>query len=313
MPRVHNPAPPARTVRQPETGSATGTNTVNTVDTTPARPDAFDRDEAIHVADLTPIFGTTRAPVPELLKDWRQATVQAKIQQDARWSIEPKVRAAVKSALAAAEQQLNPGEELTEEQIRRIKSKAARPILDAEMPGAIAHFASLYDDTPKSRAKAIADSVDECRPIVEGCRDPFTPIAQGDPTARANETVLWENKRFMILADRFCPGPKALVIPKQPALFPTDVPPSMLKEMAQLASIAGTAFMQLSSTPNNTVDYWINPPPHVSVKQLHVHVQPNLPSWDEQCTDPADVPSRTASVYGLISQKLTACLGPSIL
>ncbi|MBN2361192.1 MAG: hypothetical protein JXR83_17185 [Deltaproteobacteria bacterium] len=274
--------------------------------------DAPDRLGDIPLADIRPIYGTRTAPIPDLMGDWRQATVQAAIEESARESLAPELKAAVDQAFEQLMASAAPGQTFSKRELHEVASRARRPILEAKLPGLRAKFAAMYDRNAATRKKAVEASVDLHRPRIDGCKDPFMPLARGDRAARANERILWENNRFMIIADRFAPLPKALIIPKQEAMLPCDLPASTIKELAQLASIVGSALLQLPQKPSST-ESWINPPQHVSVRQLHVHVAPKMPHWDEMVADPADLPARQAledSLYGEIAKGIAAALGP---
>jgi diadenosine tetraphosphate (Ap4A) HIT family hydrolase len=78
----------------------------------------------------------------------------------------------------------------------------------------------------------------------------------------------------MVIVDLFSPRPKALVVPKAQATFPVELDKRALDELSLLAAHVSDAFMSVSG--GQPAGIWINPPQHVMVKQLHVHVLPQL-------------------------------------
>jgi diadenosine tetraphosphate (Ap4A) HIT family hydrolase len=234
--------------------------------------DNFGRIES---AELNARFKITKAKVPDLLGDWRQATLEAAIEDAARATFWPDVE----QSLATAEQQK--GEPLD----RREAGQIIQAIEDQRLPGAIAQVAPAITKSAKTKEQAIDNALAEMRPFVAQKKDPFMPVALGDQTARARETVLWENARVMVLVDTFSEKPKALVVPKTPVSFPADASKAQLDELARVAAATSAAFAQLEGCPD--AEIWINPPQYLSVKQLHVHVGPPLPAWDESLDEDA--------------------------
>lgn len=238
-----------------------------TPESVPAAPaDDFGR---IAAAEVNARFGTTRAKVPDLLGDWKKATVDAAIEDAARATFWPEVE----QALADAEQQK--GAPLN----RREAHHIVHVIEQARMPAAIPLVAPAIEKNATTRQQAIDDSLQTYRPIVAQKKDPFMPLALGDPNARAKERVLWENPRVMVLVDAFCDKPKALVVPKTPVSFPVDATKKQLDELAKIAAETSAAFAQVKGCKD--AEIWVNPPQYLSVKQLHVHVGPPLPEWDD--------------------------------
>ncbi len=82
----------------------------------------------------------------------------------------------------------------------------------------------------------------------------------------------------MVIVDSFSPGPKALVIPKQGAMFPTDISKGDLEEMAKIAAKVSDAFGKAAGSGPASI--WVNPPQRLTIKQLHTHVLPKLPNWE---------------------------------
>lgn len=119
------------------------------------------------------------------------------------------------------------------------------------------------------------------RPRVEQLRDPFMAVVRGDEEALAKETILWRNDKALVLVDAFAGSPKALVIPVEELLFPLDGDGELLAYLAQVAATVADAFADASGTKTES-KIWINPPASLTVRQLHVHVQPRLARGDTQ-------------------------------
>ncbi len=122
--------------------------------------------------------------------------------------------------------------------------------------------------------EAVYDAVKAARGRVEKLADPFTPIAEDAPGARDDEQVVFEDDTHMVLLDRFGAGLKMLIVPKRPAMFLTDL--SATEQLA-LERLAGRVVhaLQTHATLTQPVQCWVNPPRALSVRQLHVHVQPH--------------------------------------
>ncbi len=135
--------------------------------------------------------------------------------------------------------------------------------------------------------------VEAQRERVSRMKDPFLPIAHNDPAARAKETVLYEDDADMVIVDAFSFGPKALVVPKVEMLFPVDATEAQLARLAEIAAAVSDAF--IDNGAQGPAKIWINPPSALTVRQLHVHVQPQIarPSdkralWDAVSASIAD-------------------------
>lgn len=135
--------------------------------------------------------------------------------------------------------------------------------------------AAVVESGDMSAAKAHAESV---RQRVEQLKDPFTPLARGDPDARAKEHVLWEDTQAMVVVDLYAATPKALAIPKESITFPCDAGDALLTHLSQVSAATSDAFMEAAhwSVPARC---WVNPPRGLMIRQLHVHILPRL-SWD---------------------------------
>ncbi len=129
------------------------------------------------------------------------------------------------------------------------------------------------------------------RERVARMKDPFLPIANNDPVARAKETVLFEDEDNMVIVDAFSFGPKALVVPKTEMLFPIDATADQLQRIGTIAAATSDAFVDVGATGLSKI--WINPPSALTVRQLHVHVQPPIPR-----------PSDKAALWTKVSQAL---------
>jgi hypothetical protein len=81
----------------------------------------------------------------------------------------------------------------------------------------------------------------------------------------------------MVLVDRFASSPKLLVVPKDSIMFPVDASAMLIGHLAIVAAAASDAMIGGASRPcdSTTVSrVYINPPCALSVRQLHIHVEP---------------------------------------
>ena len=247
--------------------------------------------------------GATKTEVPKLMHHWRSALVEATAEEAAIGEHQVEIDA----ALASAEQQF--GGHLP----RGVRNDVIDSVVQSHLPEIQAATAAYREEFGKDKGaidKTVRDVVLAQRPNIDRKRDPFTPIAQNDPQARAKEKVLWENANAMVLVDAFAPSPKLLVVPKAPVMFPVDAPEGMLHELALIAAHASDAFSAVANTPPAGI--WINAPQHLTVKQLHVHVMPNLPDYkpvdDGQPLSPAEV-AAIQTFFDNVGQALVARLG----
>lgn len=138
---------------------------------------------------------------------------------------------------------------------------------------------AIWDDWKRAALSGanedeLAAKIEAQRDRVSRMKDPFTPIANNDAAARAKETVLWEDDDTMVIVDAFSFGPKALVVPKAVMLFPIDGSVEYIARLAEIANAVSGAFVDLGATGGSKT--WINPPFALTVRQLHVHVQPPI-------------------------------------
>jgi diadenosine tetraphosphate (Ap4A) HIT family hydrolase len=260
--------PPAQT-----TAPTTAATTAPT--TTAADGDAFHagRDMRTRVGVSAITAGPTMTAVPALLDDWKGALHKAAAEDLAEAEV---IAPVLTPALQAAE--AKKGEPLTRKEFREINRevfKAKKPEYKAAVD---AHFKDLTR-SPSAKKQTEMDVLLTQRQRVDGLKDVFAAVAQKLPGARDNEIVLWENKNAMVLVDTFAPSPKALVVPKTPVSLPTDAPKALLDELAVIAAHVSDAFMRAANTP--AAGIWINPPQHLTVKQMHIHVLPDMGQFTE--------------------------------
>ncbi len=227
-------------------------------------------------ADFRPEFrisvrpppGGTTTPVPALAEDWRQATLDARAKELGMQEIAPQLRANRQQTEAQLGRELEPWEG------RQVDAPLIKQLLP---PVRAKHYQAITKDTA-SQDQAIADSHAAHGSRLQKARDPFTPLALGDPQARAKDRVLWENNFLMVIVDSFAPSPKALVIPKKQAMFPKDLAPGDMEALAKTAAKVSDAFGKVAGS--GPADIWVNPPQRLTIKQLHTHVLPKLPRWE---------------------------------
>jgi diadenosine tetraphosphate (Ap4A) HIT family hydrolase len=266
------------------------------------------RDMRYRVGVNAVTAGATQTAVPKLLQDWKIALVEAAAEDLAHDEV---IAPVLKKALAQAE--ADKGDKLTGRE-RAVVSHDVERQLSKEFKAAFKEHHKDLTKSPSTKQKTERDVLLAMRPEVDQKRDPFSAVAQNLPGSRDNEIVLWENKNAMVVVDTFAKSPKALVVPKMPLSLPVDAPPGLIDELALVAAHVSDAFMRAAGTPPAGI--WINPPQHLTVKQLHVHVLPDMGPFTEDGAqardflgDPNFRPQLEASfdvIKGEIASKLGA-------
>ena len=253
--------------------------------------------------------GPTTTAVPDLLKNWKTALYEAAAEDLAHAEV---IAPALDKALAKAE--ADKGEPLTRGEVRQVRGDVMRGLKQEYKDSLEAHLNDITK-SPSTKAKAERDVLLNERPRVDKLKDPFTPVIQGQPRARDNEIVLWENKNAMVVVDTFADAPKALVVPKAAVSLPTDAPKGLLDEVALIAAHVSDAFMRATGCP--AAGIWVNPPQHLTVKQMHVHVLPNVGSYTQDgapakafIEDPQYRPQLEAW-FNVIKDEIQKKLGPA--
>lgn len=305
------------TTRPTTTSPTTGTTPLTTSTTSTTGPssttgsDAFhaSRDMRTRVGVSAVQAGPTTTATPKLLDDWRGALLEAAAEDLADAEVLAPVR---DKALARAEAEK--GEPLGRQEIRAIGRDVFKALKADYEAAKQAHHQDLTK-SPSTKKQTERDVLMAHRPRVDQLRDVFSPVAQRLPGARDHEIVLWENANAMVLVDTFAPSPKALVVPKQPVSLPIDASPVLLDELAVIAAHVSDAFMRAAGSPPAGI--WINPPQHLTVKQMHLHVLPDLGPFTQDgapakafLEDPQFRPQLEAYFAG-ISREIAAKLGPA--
>lgn len=260
----------------------------------------------------------TKTAVPALLGDWKQAVLEATAHDAAKQELWPQVEKAL------ADAQKKKGTLLDDDEAEGV-ADTFYDKNEGKLEKLAAKHLTSFGTTAAKKDAVITKVVDDARPRIATRRDPFTPVAQKDPQARAREVVLWENKDAMVLVDLFVPRPKALVVPKTPASFPSDAAPRVLDELARIAAHVSDAFMSaLPGAKDQPADIWVNAPQHLTVKQLHVHVAPHAPAWTDvvgatgvgraramELTRDAQARPAMNAIFKNLTAALEASLGPS--
>jgi diadenosine tetraphosphate (Ap4A) HIT family hydrolase len=305
-------APPA-SASSPDTVSSSTTAAVVTsaaATASAAHPDVFhaSRDMRTRIGVSAIQAGSTTTVVPRLLEGWRQSLLEAAAEDLA----DAEVLAPVRDQ-ALADAAAHKGAPLSRQEARSV-SRAVRKQHEAAYDDAKQHHHRDLSRSPAVMKQTERDVVLAHRPRIQQLRDVFTPVATRQPGARDLEIVLWESPRAMVLVDTFAPSPKALVVPKQPASLPTDLQPTELDELAALSAHVSDAFMR--ATGSQPAGIWVNPPQHLTVRQLHVHVLPDLGPYTADdaparafLEDPHFRPQLEAFFDG-VKQELVARLGP---
>jgi diadenosine tetraphosphate (Ap4A) HIT family hydrolase len=295
----------------PGTTPTTSTTTPPSTSTAPAGGDAFhaSRDMRTRVGVTAIQAGPTTTATPKLLDDWRASLLEAAAEDLADAEVLAPVR---DQALARAE--ADKGEPLSRQEIRAV-GRAVFKQLETDYEAAKqAHHKDLTK-LPSTKKQTERDVLMAHRPRVDQLRDVFSPVAQRLPGARDHEIVLWENSNAMVLVDTFAPSPKALVVPKQPVSLPIDASPVLLDELAVIAAHVSDAFMRATGSPPAGI--WINPPQHLTVKQMHLHVLPDLGPFTADgapakafLEDPQFRP-RLEAFFADVGREIEAKLGPA--
>jgi len=304
----------AQTQQRTQTTQTTPTTQIPSTQQTqqaPADGDVFhgSRDMRTRVGVTTLTAGPTVTALPKLLDDWKVSLLDAAAEDLADAEI---IAPVLDKALKQAES--DKGESLTRQERRGISNGVYKQ-LEAEFETAKkAHHKDLTK-SPAAKKRTERDVLLEQRPRVDKLKDVFSPVAQQLPGARDNEIVLWENKNLMVLVDTFAPSPKALVVPKEPVALPVDAKPVLLDELAVVAAHTSDAFSRALGTPPAGI--WVNPPQHLTVKQMHVHVLPDAGPFTNDghpakafLEDPQFKPQIEA-FFATIAKELAAKLGPA--
>jgi diadenosine tetraphosphate (Ap4A) HIT family hydrolase len=224
----------------------------------------------------------------QILDGWRESAFHVAVTQLARASLKPEYQ----KAFQAQSQRF--GRELTDEEMEMI----ADSVDDRLLKGARQQLQTQLSSDPTAKARLVADAAAELQARAPTLRNPFAPIAAGDPAARAKEKVLWENGTLMVLVDRFSKTPHLLVVPKAPMLLPTDAPPATLDELGRVGKVASDVFSKVARV--GASETFVNPPQFVSIGQLHLHVSPPMKALTDK---------GTAKLWAKVGAALTKALG----
>jgi diadenosine tetraphosphate (Ap4A) HIT family hydrolase len=250
----------------------------------------------------------TQTAVPRLLDDWRSLLWKAEAEDRADAEVlAPPLDAALQQAEHAR------GEPLGRRERRAVEAAVRQQLQQPWDAAFAAHFADVTR-SPSTKRQAERDVVLEQRARIAQLKDPFTPVIDNAPGARDAEIVLWENRNVVVLVDTWAPSPKALVVPKAPVSLPTDAPASILDELALVAAHVSDAFLRSTGCP--AAGIWINPPQHLTVRQLHVHVLPDLGPYTAdglpalKLLDDAALRPQLIAWFDAIGRDLQGRLGP---
>jgi diadenosine tetraphosphate (Ap4A) HIT family hydrolase len=296
------PVPPAATAQAAPRPAAPATSTTDVFDAT------HDMRHRVGVGAV--VAGRTQTATPRLLDDWKLALLEAEAEQRAGIEvIEPSFRQAAKRHEAAK------GAPLDRDELRKLHREIVKERKADFEVARDAHWQDI-NRSPSTRQQTERDVVLDQRARVAQLRDVFTPIAEKEPGARDQEIMLWENRNVMVLVDTFSPSPKALVVPKATMQLPLDATTQQLDELAVVAAHVSDAFSITAGAP--AAGIWINPPQHVTIRQLHVHVLPDLPPLAADRTPTkaflADPQTRhqVEAYFAQITQALENSLGSSV-
>lgn len=301
----------AATTAAAQTATTTSTPAQQPIDGVDASGGAFHagRDMRSRVGVNAVTAGTTTTAVPKLLHDWKISLVEAAAEDLAHAEV---IAPVLSKAVAAAEVQK--GDALTRSEVRTISHDIGRSLKADYNDAKAAHHKDLTK-SPATKQQTERDVLQAQRPRVDQLRDVFAAVGQKLPGARDHEIVLWENKSAMVLVDTFAPSPKALVVPKDPLQLPIDATAAQLDELALIAAHVSDAFSRAQGSPPAGI--WINPPQHLTVKQMHVHVLPDLGQFTKEGSpakafleDPQFRP-QIEQFFGTVAKEIESRLGPA--
>jgi diadenosine tetraphosphate (Ap4A) HIT family hydrolase len=306
------PTPPSTTTTTTATTTTASATTATSTDSVDGSGGAFhaSRDMRSRVGVNAVQGGSTTTAVPKLLDAWKAALYEAAAEDLAEAEV---IAPVLDKALQRAE--ADKGEGLTRQEVRGLSKDVHKQLKGEYQAARDAHHQDLTK-SPSSMKRTERDVLMEQRPRVAQLRDVFSAVAQNLPGARDREIVLWENKGVMVVVDTFAPSPKALVVPKDPMNLPVDAPKGVLDELAYVAAHVSDAFMRGAGSPPAGI--WINPPQHLTVSQMHVHVLPDLGQFTQDgapakafLEDPQYKPQLVAW-FDVIAKELAQKLGPAI-
>ena len=137
-------------------------------------------------------------------------------------------------------------------------------------------FGGQAAGSPDSQRRQLLQRVEShFRPQLSRLRNPFLPLAMGNPTARARETVVYENSDVMVVLPKFDPNTqKVLVVPKQAMLFPTEASGALMKKLNETAAAVSDAFSAVAGSGQSR--FFIATPDGMELSHMHIHVVPTL-------------------------------------
>jgi len=130
------------------------------------------------------------------------------------------------------------------------------------------------------RASDGADAAALSRAIVRHRRrlalleDHLHPLATGDAAAREEEWGLIENADVVIVPDTCVPQLRALVVPKNAYVLPTDVPEADLHRLGFVVDAISDAFRRVTGVTRSRC--WVPDPGECQTRRLHIFVDPQL-------------------------------------
>jgi diadenosine tetraphosphate (Ap4A) HIT family hydrolase len=226
----------------------------------------------------------------QILDGWRASSFDAGVTVLARQRLQPDYDKAIAANAERA------GRELDDDEVELVMEKVDDRLLD----GARDQVFNQLKGDPTAKTRIFNDAVADLKARAPKLRNPFADIAADDPKARAKETMLWESPQLMVLVDRFAQVPHVLVVPKAPALLPTDLPASALDEVGRVGKVASDVFTRLAHAKPSEI--FVNPPQLVTIGQLHLHVIPGLRALKEGAEH---------KFWRHFSTELSKALGPS--
>lgn len=248
--------------------------------------------------------------VPALYQDWREATLQSAARAAARRLVADDVAHALQVAAGRK------GAPLTRDEA----AQATAEVFKAKKNDVDALYVELLAASKKSRHledKAIRDAVRAAEPRIAKRPDPFGDAFAGG----GGPAVLWRAPAWIVLVDVGADGAKALVAPRQHALFPVVAPERDPRPVVAIASLeSGRRLVDdlallsahvadaMIAAFGGTPEAWINPPAGAAYGRLHAHVvvegapiDPFTGGQDE-CVQKA---------YAPVRERLAARLGPA--
>jgi diadenosine tetraphosphate (Ap4A) HIT family hydrolase len=205
-----------------------------------------------------------------VLKDWVNALIEAAAEDFATAPYDSQIKTAV-SVFEA-----NKGAPCSREELLTLQNMVYNSH-QSDINANMREFIQEHTASSTSVSKLIEQTLKKNSARIQKLRNPFDDVIQNKDGVRDQEVVLWEDKDHLVLLDTFAHNTfKTLVIPKRSVSVPTDLESSEVDRLETIASHVDQWIQQQFGDASSKVasPSWINPPQYLTVKQLHMHIQP---------------------------------------